>query len=199
MRLMTLAVTKGAQQVVKALLERGETPNSISPSEESPLMFAASNGQLEVMRLLIDAKADIRYSSPKGMDAMRRALAAGQVFAVNLLLDSGIRLDLYKTRAFEGGLIFDAIAGGAVESLEIILAHGFDVNGANSLGDFPLAFALENDAQPKIIELLLAYGANECSVNSKGTTAVEIVRKRNAKAAEWDRPYEGQFKKNCGK
>lgn len=56
--LMAKAVELGQAASVAALLEAGVTPNLFDGSGGTPLMAAASNGHLEVARLLLEAVAD---------------------------------------------------------------------------------------------------------------------------------------------
>jgi len=174
-RLMLLAAMWNAQQIVKTLLAFGETPNSLSVQDESPLMLAASHGNLEIMRMLIHAGADVNYKAAYGKAAVHSALRGGQDMAIHILIDAGLRLESYKANEFAYSLVFQAIEGGSSHALFLLIEKNFDVSSRRENGDTPLTFAIWNLVKIGTIEQLLAAGADPCITNADGVLPEQLV------------------------
>lgn len=75
---------------VVSLLSRGVSPDTVAESGKTPLMFAASEGYLDLARVLLSYGADInRRSSATGGTALRDAAIQDDAVMVRLLLEHG--------------------------------------------------------------------------------------------------------------
>jgi ankyrin repeat protein len=83
---LMLASLQGELALVKALIARGADVNKPG---WAPLHYAATNGQLEVMQLLLDEYAYIDAASPNGSTPLMMAAQYGSDTAVKLLLEAG--------------------------------------------------------------------------------------------------------------
>jgi ankyrin repeat protein len=83
---LMLASLQGALTLVKALIARGADVNKPG---WAPLHYAATNGHLEVMQLLLDESAYIDAASPNGSTPLMMAAQYGSDTAVKLLLEAG--------------------------------------------------------------------------------------------------------------
>src|SRR5438094_2700213 len=63
--------------------------NASDKSGSTPLHFAAAHGQLEVVKLLLAAKADVRAVTSHGNSPLHRAAREGHADIVELLLANG--------------------------------------------------------------------------------------------------------------
>lgn len=84
--LLMLACLKGHLGIAQALIAKGADVNKPG---WAPLHYAATNGHLEVMRLLLDHHAYIDASSPNGSTPLMMAALYGTPSAVKLLLEAG--------------------------------------------------------------------------------------------------------------
>ena len=86
------AASKGNVSMVEALIAAGADVNPLPTGSEigSPLIFAATAGRAEAVRILIEAGADLEYYRSFPADtALARAAQAGSTESVRILLEAG--------------------------------------------------------------------------------------------------------------
>jgi ankyrin repeat protein len=201
------AARSGNAEVVAALLAGRQVPrsgdygsaavvlNAADPNQieswhgQTALMWATAGGHVEVMRLLIDAGADIDQASSR-IDAPEVATERRQGGFVYAEIPEG-RLTALHFAARQGEL----------EAVEALIAAGADLNVADNYGTTPVVLAtlnghlgvaaalLEAGADPNIQDrygrtvLFVATDLNTLDVNPRppppitgGYTPVDIVR-----------------------
>jgi len=86
-----LASFFGQTEAAKLLIERGADVNrpSINPQRVRPLHSAAAGQHLEIVRILLEASAEINARQEGGFTALMSAAQNGQVEMVQLLLERG--------------------------------------------------------------------------------------------------------------
>lgn len=83
---LMLASLRGQLDLARKLIERGADVNKPG---WAPLHYAATNGHLEIMDLLLENHAYIDAESPNGTTPLMMAALYGSTAAVKLLLDAG--------------------------------------------------------------------------------------------------------------
>lgn len=162
----------GNAAMIRALLGTGASLARAAPDTETPLMAAARSGSAETVTLLLDAGADPNETEPlQQQTALMWAVAEGHFDAARLLLEAGADPDR-RSRASEleqrknadfptGG--FAALhwaARNADEAMvDLLLAHGADIDIRNGDGSTPMMLAIVND-RFDMAASLLAHGAN---------------------------------------
>eukprot|EP00803_Ostreobium_quekettii_P004447 evm.model.scf_2972.1 EVM.evm.TU.scf_2972.1 scf_2972:430-3678(+) len=89
---LAIAARKGAERAVEMLLEGGADPNGAASNGSSPLHFASDGvgGRNErVVRLLLDAGADVDARNDFRETPLARAVLFGNLGSVEILLDAG--------------------------------------------------------------------------------------------------------------
>jgi ankyrin repeat protein len=115
---------------------QGETAGGMSP-----LLFAARDGQVEIARLLLDAKADIDQADANRITPLIEALSNHQLAVARLLLDRGANVKATdqwgRTPLFAATEIRNRDIGrngekmdraGALQLIETLISKGADVN-----------------------------------------------------------------------
>lgn len=79
------AASKGLNDVVSLLVERGAELDHISKNNQTALILAVGNGQIDAARILIEAGADCSPKDQLGMDAMKYAQLYGYQELIDLI------------------------------------------------------------------------------------------------------------------
>jgi ankyrin repeat protein len=116
----------GHAGIVRALLARGASPNAASNLQVTPLMAAAAHADsFDVVRLLIDAGADVRAIINSDVEVvLSRAVSGGDRRTVELLLSRGAAKDPKSAAA----ALSTAALNGEFELVQMLVAQGADPN-----------------------------------------------------------------------
>ena len=166
------------------------------PDEPSPIIKAIEAGQgLDAIKALLTAGADVNKADRFGNFPLMEALHTGPISLVRLLLEHGA--DPNDTRSggnrvsytepwapplvivAANGAIYEFMDRHGVELVDLLIAHGADVNGTRHIGN-PLNHASAN-GKLDMVRLLLDRGA---AVDSQGPlTALSYACSARGRAA----------------
>ena len=164
-----------AVPVLRLLLDKGADPNAKTLIGMTPLI-AASRGNIDAARLLIERKADVNTSNAAGGTALMAAAQTGRPQAVRMLLEKGADPNA-KTKRNETALA-DAATAGNEETVKLLLDRGAEVNVQDIRGYSPLLYAAGSDAMSAgVAKMLLAKGA-DLKAKGDGETAAMLAAKR---------------------
>ncbi len=123
-----------------------------------PLHEATRDGDLERVRALIDAGADLDAQGDNGETALNTAILEGHVSVAGLLIDRGADLGARNRGGFTA--LHAAAYVNAVEIAERLLGKGADVNDQqNKAGGTALSVASE-EGHAGVAKVLIAHGAD---------------------------------------
>lgn len=182
------AARKGDVKKVKALLQSDPKLATAKDSEgDTPLHLAALHGQLEVAQALIDAGANVNAKNsypPFLPDDLN------QFYATNSHQDPVILLQVQSahrsrelnsqgldTRELKNGytpLDLAEFASNHNRMIQLLVAHGADVNGRAASGSTPLFWAVMRD-QKDDAKFLLEHGANPNTPDAYGDTILDCA------------------------
>lgn len=114
---LMLASLRGLTDICKQIIARG---GDVNKPGWAPLHYAATNGHIEIINLLLENHAYIDAASPNGSTPLMMAALYGSPSAVKLLLEAGA--DPMLTNALGLNAIDFAQRHGRMESAEIIAA-----------------------------------------------------------------------------
>jgi ankyrin repeat protein len=164
------AAGKGDLLQVQQLLKRGANPNVNDDNGETPLIAAAFRDNVEVVEILIAAKADlnrkicgdgINPKSPYGPDglcetALGIAAGWGNLKTMSALLRAGADPNLADKHGRTPLMAAANAAGkGSPSAVEILLKAGADTKRKDHEGGTVLSHARNN---PEVLEVLRRYG-----------------------------------------
>jgi ankyrin repeat protein len=105
----------------------------------TPLHFAASEGHLEVARMLLELGADVNSQNDEGLTPLQRASQVqreGESGIMRLLLDYGANVNVHDKR--RNTPLHFAASEGHLEVARMLLELGADINSQNDKGLTPL-------------------------------------------------------------
>jgi ankyrin repeat protein len=174
---------------LKTLLDQKGSANVADDRGITPLMYAAENGSVEAMRLLIDRGADVNTQNAFGSTALLWSVA--DPAKVRLLLDRGAQVNTVA-RSGRTALIVAGFTNPSAEVVKLLLAKGAKVDVMDYRHVTPLnAAAFGNDTAT--VRLLLDANADINTpdtfigltplMNAAGNRNVEAVKILMAKGA----------------
>ena len=128
----------------------------ISHGAQAGLHFAAFQGDIALVRSLIDQGKLVHSKRNRGLSPLHLASAAGHRAVVELLLDH--QANVHVDSSASETPLHKAIEGNHFEVVELLIERGADLNGIGKVGT-PLHLAIYRQ-RTEIIDLLLARGAD---------------------------------------
>jgi len=154
------ASQEGYIDIVNILLTRENLSHT-------PLMVAAGNGQTDVVRALVSARADVNAQRNDGISALGIASQNGYIDIVNILLDNGAEIE---TRYNDGRTpLWFAAANGQTDVVRALVSAGADVNTRCNDGASALTIASEK-GYIDIVNMFLDYSAEIETRYNNGNT-----------------------------
>lgn len=147
------AVKKNNINQVKELIQSGYDINKPDIHGDTALILAAYEGKNEILKLLLEAGADVSVLDP-GMKAtaLHAAAYAGRTEAAKLLIEYNI--DINKQGPYNGyTALHDAIWQNNIETAKVIIQAGADLNIKSNNGQTPLEMA-KNLKRHEIVKLI---------------------------------------------
>ncbi|XP_036397225.1 ankyrin repeat domain-containing protein 50-like [Megalops cyprinoides] len=193
--LLASAAYAGSIDVIRLLLSRGASLELSDNQGQTPLILAARQGHVNVVRFLLDwirrcgteGARIVDHADGEGWTALRLAAWGGHTEVVRLLLDAGAEVDGCD---MEGRTALRAAAwGGHEEILLTLLEHGAQVDKADQEGRTPL-IAAAYMGHWEAVEILLEHGAQVDLQDGDGRTALSVAAMCVPSAAKGLRGYE---------
>jgi uncharacterized protein len=184
--------------IARALLAAGAPPDGDAGDRETPLITAASYGDAEVARALVEAGADLDARAATdaggvpGGTALLHAAVFGMTEVVDVLVAAGVRVNSLEEAAAAGDvtgwLTSDAPADARIRALVMAADHqrldvidrlvraGVPVDAVDPVwGGHPLRTAATN-GRPASVRRLLDLGADPSLRDEQGRTALDLCR-----------------------
>jgi uncharacterized protein len=177
-----------ARRLIRAFLnsmEQGlgmlrEEPSLISSRDglgETPLHYLCVENHLEAVQALVRYGAEVNTVNDCGGTPLSEAASLGNADLVSYLLSVGAKL--WVQEQTEPSL-HEAVRGGNLEIVKMLIHAGANVNGENDLDETPLHIAAQEDKNIEIVHLLLASGANVNATRIFDQTPLQVAEEHGA-------------------
>ena len=140
--------------------------NTACSEGQTPLIYAASNGHVDTVRLLISARAETDIRDKLDETALSYGLAYGHTPVVEELAGNDTVDDMSETIQT---LLFKAVKMGSYAGATRLLDNGADVDGRDPKGFTPLTIAIIKEDED-MVRLLLKNGARPYTTDDDGYT-----------------------------
>jgi ankyrin repeat protein len=175
------AVKQNFQGVAELLLQYKADPNIPDNDQNqihTPLYWAAQNGRLPLVKLLVAHGADVNAKNQGDQTALHVAASRSNLEIVRLLIDS--KADIAAKTSSGSTPLHSAAAGNEPESIKLLLARGAELNTlAQQDRDTPLSYAVKNNARQAAQALLQAKADPNLSqplMEAVSSSRVEMVQ-----------------------
>lgn len=144
---------------VRSLLSSGNNPNQVEEdSQRTGLQWAAINGNLQILAILIKAGVRIGDRDKLGNTALHYAAEHNQLEALKLLLDVGAAIDDQNHDGMTPLMI--GARNGEVEIVRTLLARGANPNKSDYTGRDAVGWAAEGH-RPAVVEAIRSAAARK--------------------------------------
>ncbi|KAK2739260.1 hypothetical protein FQN57_006595 [Myotisia sp. PD_48] len=161
------AAQRGHLTIVQTLIEMQpdlDKNHRVEKGGLTPLIFAAHDGALDVLRLLLNCDdVDVNLHTTElpdshGYTALEYAVKRGQIEAVKILLEHP-RTQFYNPKGLGPTLLHSAVRSGKPRVVQLLLDHGAYVNSQDQRGQTPLHEGVSHRPQysEEILKILLNY------------------------------------------
>lgn len=147
------AIWLGRTDVVKLLIDDGQSPHTLTVDNISAVFMAARHDDLASLRLLLEHKADPGVVAAMGADtALITACENDQPEIVKALLAAGAKPD--HPDVYGRTALYAAAEVGATECVRALIVAKADLNKAAKTGSTPLSIAAVNGHKDIVLALL---------------------------------------------
>jgi len=157
--------------IIRWMLQKGVDVNCVSTKYNFALERAASKENLEMIKLLLEKKANVNLHY-RMSSALSTSAHIGSIPAIQLLVARGALVDPPNS---EDAIPLNVAAEhGHYEICEFLLEHGADPNRQNQVKCTGLHYAIENGDQ-RIIRLILNYGGSIAIQDNLGESCWDLA------------------------
>jgi uncharacterized protein len=156
--LLDAAASGDTTTAIRLLGVKGTNVNATGADGSAAIMYAAANGDLELVRALIKAGANVKLESQLGTSAITEASIIGNAPIIDALLKAGADPN-FKTPNGETPLMA-AARSGKVDAAKLLVDAGADVNAKETWGGQSALMWAAAQSQPEMVKYLASKGAN---------------------------------------
>ena len=167
------AVLNGRSELCRLLLENGAKPN-IFIGADSILFSAASAGNLEIIKALVENGAEMDATNSEARTALQVASANGNMAVVAYLLETGA--NIHHVNEIGSTSIHMASHHGFAEIVQLLIDNRADLECRTLRGWAPIHHCYDN---PETTDVLLKNGAKVNSVTEDGFTPLYLATCHN--------------------
>ena len=152
------AAAQNDADLVRQLVGSGEgNPNMVDEHSRTGLHYAAMNGNLQIIAILLKANAKLNVEDPLGDTALHLAADRNQTEAAKLLLDVGAKVDPQNKDGITPLMI--AASRGNLELVQALLAKGANPAKTDYTGRDALGWARDSHRPAVVKAISRAEGA----------------------------------------
>ena len=146
-------------------------------------MHAAMLGRTDMVKKLVENKAEVNLQDKDGWSALMDAAMLGHTDTVKVLVENKADLNLQDKDGWSA--LMDAARHGHTDMVKLLVENKADVNMATTSGHTPLLVAAERGYR-KMAEVLVEHGADVNAQDLAGKTPLMLAaQKGNKEMVDW--------------
>jgi len=156
---LNAASQSGHIDVVKYLISKGASVNSVDGTGSTPLYLASDMGHYEIVKLLLKAKANVnKIHNKSGASALTMAVDSGNKKICDLLIKNGAEINSDGNDKMSP--LFMAVLRGNIDMVKYLLSKGADPNQHIMIENnkISMTYVAERKGFSEIKDLLNKYG-----------------------------------------
>ena len=170
------AASRGDEQVVRLLIEKGADVNACDADGNYALHHALENGHEQVARLLIEKGADVTACDANGNPALHYASNNGDEQVVRLLIEKEADVNACDAYTERSALHF-ASRNGHKQVVRLLVEQGANVNIRDATYKNPALHYASNNGHEQVVRLLIEKGADVNACDADGNYALHYASK----------------------
>jgi ankyrin repeat protein len=169
---------KGYAEMVKLLLKYGARHDPLEGEEgsyrnRSPIHWAAYNGHLDVVEVLLNSGVDINLEDFEGITPISLATSNKKTDIVKFLVDKGADVDIEDTHGFTP--LYYSVYYNYPEITDLLLSKGKHDNYL--IEGYSMVFYVFKKKWYELLEVLLKHGYDPNSTDRKGVPMMYYAKK----------------------
>ena len=156
--LLDAAESGDRAEALRLATAKGTNVNAAGPDGSTALMYAAANGDLELIRALIKAGANAKLANQLGSSAITEAAIVGNAPILEALLKAGADPNFRTTNGETP--IMEAARSGKLDAAKVLLDAGADINAKENWGEQSALMWAAAQSQADMVKFLASKGAN---------------------------------------
>ncbi|KAF2033169.1 ankyrin [Setomelanomma holmii] len=175
------AVYHQREAALTHFLRTGGSPDDVDGTGLPPLCIAVANGYTEIVRILLDAGANVDATTTEaGETALHIAIKNNRSEVVDMLLESGPELEVHTTETNETPLHYAASKSVSLATVVSLLRLGAKYDTLNSKGQTPAESALlANNIQGAVAIINAAHGKRNKLAKEKEMLLKHVEKANN--------------------
>ena len=162
-----IAVSSGATDIVKFLLQNGATVNGSNNYGFTPLHYADNEDRIEIAKILLQNGANVNASNNYGLTPLHYVYHDNEMEIAKILVQNGANINAKGNN--NTTVLHYAVLEGKLEFVKLLLDNGAKINVKNNDSGFtPLQFTTDTE----IAKILIQNGANIESKDKYGWTSL---------------------------
>ena len=157
----------------RVLIDAGADLHTKNEDGRSPLHYACGSGELDIVKMLVEAGTGVRATDNKGCTCLMLAAYSGHTETVRYLV--GLPdVDVNHLSAHTHTALQFAVDEGEVDVVQVLIDAGADINIQNDEGSSPLNTACASGALD-VVKMLVEAGAGLRATDNKGHTCLILA------------------------
>lgn len=171
---LIIAANDGDLKSLESLLVNGADMNDVDDEfGRTALHFAAFNGHLDCIKLLIEKGCAIDAKDKDGSTPLQRAASNNCFDCVQLLVESGAEINTVNDKGLS--VIHDATLESSFDMIAYLMSKGARLDDNQKTGYSMLHYAVLN-GKTEVVDLFIRKGIDPKKPNFNGETPLDLAR-----------------------